>query len=181
MKKILSVVISGAMLLSVTAQAGENYGSIQYAMLTHEAYDLEANPTALIARFGSYISEDFAIEGRFGFGLQSDSVSYYCGYYCGYADVDVELVTMIGVYGVKHAKLNPTSSVYGMIGFTQGKMTFSDSTDSLSDDTTDLSFGVGADLGDGSNTSFTIEYVQYVSKSDFDTSAISFGMKFPLQ
>jgi len=181
-KTIISSVIVAAMLSTsnvLAGQAGSMYGGIQYAIATYseDGMSEEIEPTALVGRLGKNINDNFSIEGRLGIGLQDDTVNIG-----GIADVKLEIDSVIGVYGVGHVNLNESSSIYGLLGLSRVEGTISlpdfPSAGSESDDETGLSFGVGADIGIGNNVALNIEYVQYLNKSDFDVSALAFGVKF---
>ncbi len=154
---------------------GSKYAGIQYAISTYseDGISEEPNPTALIGRLGVNVTDVFSVEGRLGLGLQDDTVNVFG------TDVTMEIDSLIGIYGVGHININRTSSLYGLLGLTRAEATLSaPGFISESNDETGLSFGVGADIGIGNNVALNIEYVQYLNKSDFDFSAIAFGVKF---
>jgi len=155
------------------ASAGQVYGGLQYARSTYQEDGFEElHPSALVARLGKYFHDAFALEGRFGLGVQDDSIGVLG------IDVSLEIDSMLGVYGVGHLALNQTSSVYGILGITRGEATASAPGVSQSADKSDLSYGVGADIGLGGNTALNIEYVSYLDKSDAEFSAVALGVKF---
>ena len=172
--------------LSSNALAGLTqgaYAGIQYAAVDFSFEDIseDFNPTALIGRAGSNINKYVSIEGRLGFGLSDDTITATDG--TTTASVSIDLDTLIGVYGVGHVPLGKSSSIYALVGFTQVDATASASATgfgsaSLSDDESDLSYGIGADISILYNVAVNVEYVQYLDKSDFDVSAIAIGMKF---
>jgi len=176
-KKMTTCVAAVALVTNsaFAAQPGSTYGGIQFATFkyTEDGIDPEYNPTGLIGRFGKNINESFSIEGRLGIGLSDDTNQIFG------IDATLELDTLIGVYGLGHVMVNESSSVYGLIGFTQAEATVSaPGFISSSDDESGLSLGIGADIGTGNNVAFNIEFIQYLSKSDFDLNAISLGVKF---
>ena len=174
MKKLLSAFAASILLLPLAAQASNTYGGIQYAMGSYNQDNFgEVNPTALIARFGSYVNNNVSIEGRLGIGLQDDSVNFLG------TNISIELDALLGVYGAAHASINQNSDVYALIGFSRAESTVSAFGNSytLANDT-GLSFGVGANLGVGNNVSLNIEYTQYLNTPDFDYSALALGVVF---
>ena len=181
MKKfIVSLVVAGAVITSSSsslADAGNStYIGIQYAIgnYSEDGITEDFDPTVLVGRFGKFFNKNFALEGRLGIGLQDDTqhLSQF-----GF-DGTVEIDTILGVNGVGNANISETSSVYGLIGFSRVEGTATALGFSNSDDDTGLSFGVGADLGISNNVSLNIEYVSYLSKSDFDFSTLGFGVVF---
>ena len=153
------------------------YAGIQYAIadLSFGGVPEDFSPTALVGRVGSNLNQYVSIEGRLGIGLSEDEVTATVG--SAATSVSVEIDTLIGLYGVGRLPLGKSSSLYALAGFTQVDATASGSA-SLSDDESDLSYGVGADIGIGYNLWVNVEYVQYLDKSDMEVSAIAVGMRF---
>ena len=159
------------------------YAGIQYTSFDFSFEDVseDFSPTGLIGRAGSNINQYISIEGRLGIGLSDDTVTVSDGVTT--ASVSIELDTLIGIYGVGHVPLGKSSSIYALVGLTQIDGTASASATglgaaSVSDDESDLSYGIGADIGILYNVWVNVEYVQYLDKSDIDVSAIAVGMKF---
>ena len=177
MKNVLLSIVAAVYIFSsgglLASSTGDTYGGIQYALSTYneDGFD-EVKPTALVGRFGKYINNNFAIEGRLGFGLQDDSINFLG------IDVTLDIDTLIGVYGLGYVNINDSSSVYGLIGFTRAEATASALGISVSSDESGLSFGVGSDLGIGNNVSLNIEYIQYLNKSNFDFRSLGLGIIF---
>lgn len=171
---VLAVVLSTSTVFAGQV-VGSKYAGLQYAIsdYSEDGLSAEPNPTALVGRLGVNLTDIFSIEGRLGLGLQDDTVNIFG------TDVTMEIDSLIGVYGAGHIYLNKNSSVYGLLGLTRAEATISSpGFTSQSDDETGLSFGVGADIGIGNGVALNIEYVQYLNKSDFDFSALAFGVKF---
>ena len=153
------------------AQKGETYAGVQLAFIDATFKDPDGNedasPMGLVGRFGSYMDENISIEARLGFGIADDEVD---------TGVTVELDSLIGVYGVGHKKLNPTTSVYGMVGFTKIEASaywyipFFGSGSETADES-GLSFGFGANMDMGNQMAFNIEYMMYLSESEVDVNA----------
>ena len=159
------------------------YAGIQFAStdFSFEGVPQEFSPTALIGRAGSNLNQYVSIEGRLGIGLSDDTVTATDG--VNTASVSIDIDTLIGLYGVGRLPLGKTSSLYALVGFTQVDATASASATGLgsasfSDDESDLSYGVGADIGIRYNLWVNVEYVQYLDKSDIEVSAIAVGMRF---
>ena len=159
------------------------YAGIQYAVadLTLDGIPEDFSPTALIGRAGSNLNQYFSIEGRLGIGLSDDTVSATDG--VNTASISIELDTLIGAYGVGRLPLGESSSVYALVGVTRVDASISASLTGFpsvsdSDDESDLSYGVGADIGILYNLWINVEYVQYLDKSDLEVSAIALGLRF---
>jgi hypothetical protein len=177
---VLLASTSGNALAGLTPGA---YAGIQYAStdFSFDGVPEEFSPTALIGRAGSNFNQYVSIEGRLGIGLSDDTITATDGVTT--ASVSIEIDTLIGLYGIGRVPLGKSSSLYALIGFTQVDATKSASltgsgSASLSDDESDLSYGVGADIGIRYNLWVNVEYVQYLDKSDIEVSAIAVGMRF---
>lgn len=150
---------------SFAASAGESYGGLQYALVTYDedGFD-EVEPTALVGRYGHFINDNVAIEGRIGFGLQDDTVD------AGAFDIDIEVDSLYGIYGVFHTSSNSDTNFYGVLGFTKGEIEGSAFGLTVSEDDSGLSYGFGVNI-----KWFSIEYMSYLDDDDWDATAISLG------
>ena len=150
---------------SIAASKGESYGGLQYALVTYDedGFD-EVEPTALVGRYGHFVSDYVAIEGRIGFGLQDDTVD------AGAFDIDIEVDSLYGVYGVFHTSSSSDTNFYGVLGFTRGELEGSAFGLTVSEDDSGLSYGFGVNI-----KWFNIEYMHYLDDDDWDATAISLG------
>lgn len=169
MKKSLMLLLPLAVFsFPALAAEGDTYAVVQYALVTYDEDGVdEVEPTALVFKYGQFVNENVAIEGRFGIGLQEDDVSVFG------LDVDVEVESIIGVYGVFHSSSSSDNVFYGVVGYTRGELEVSIDGSSDSDSETDFSLGFGANFG-----AFNVEYMLYLDESDFDATAISLGYVF---
>ena len=184
-KLIAAFALSVTMLSSSTLSAaeGDQYFGLQYASTTFEFAGEDWEPTALMGRYGKYIDDNFAIEGRLGIGTDSDTLSITNDPIVGNASVEIEIDTLIGIYGVGSHDINENSSIYALIGITNGEATFSAKSSilgnaSISESETDLSYGVGANIGITNTAGINLEYISYISKTNFDVTAVNFGFVF---
>lgn len=147
------------------AQEGDTYGGVQYSLVTYdeEGFD-DVEPVALVGKFGRFINDSVAVEGRIGIGIQDDEVEVL-----GF-DVDVDVETLFGVYGVFHSDTRKDAVFYGVIGITRGELELSFFGFEESGDESGLSYGFGANFGH-----FNIEYMSYLDEDDFEATAIGIG------
>jgi len=175
----LALALSTTLASSVIAAAeGNQYFGLQYGALNFENNNgVEWDPNAILGRFGSFLSDNFALEGRIGIGTSSDTVTAFLPG-TGIVDVELEIDTLFGLYGVGQHNFGNNSSVYALIGITRGDASISvtgATNSSESDSETDLSYGAGLNIGISNNIGINLEYISYISKSDFDVTAVSFG------
>jgi outer membrane immunogenic protein len=165
-KVILGVAIT--FLFSTTvfaAREGESYFGIQYAMVTYDEDGVDdVEPAALVGKFGKFMTDNVAIEGRIGFGIQDDSVDL------GPFEVEVDVETIFGVYAVMQSSGSDSASFYGVLGLTRVELEASAFGVSVSDDDSGLSYGVGVNIG-----AFNLEYMSYIDDDDYDLTAVSLG------
>lgn len=155
------------------AAKGDTYASVQYALVTYdeEGFD-EVEPTALVFKYGQFFNDQVSVEGRFGIGLQDDDIDVDI---LGTTfEVELEVETVFGVYLVGHTNPGANASLYGVLGVTRGELEVSiDGLGSDDESETDISYGFGARYGN-----FSIEYMNYIDKDDFEATAISLGYVF---
>ena len=164
-----AVSFSGAAAADPTS-AGTTYIGGQYAAVTYSEDNVpDAEPSAIVGRAGTFISDNLSIEGRFGFGLEDDTVSL------AGVDVDVEIDNFIGGYITGHLPLADQASLYGVLGFTSAKGKFSAGGGSISERDSGISWGAGFNFYATEQLGLNLEYMQYLDESGYDLSAIAFG------
>ncbi len=172
--KTFPVVLALSAMIAAPLQAaqGDTYGSIQYAMVTYDEEGFEEiEPTALVFKYGKFVNDNVAVEGRFGIGLQGDEIDI--DIFGLPFEAEVEIETIFGVYVVAHVNPDAQGTFYGVFGVTRGELEVSIDGFSDSDDESDVSFGFGARFGN-----FSVEYMNYLDKDAFEATAISLGYIF---
>ena len=158
---VAASVFSGAALAQQQQQQQRTYigGNVVWADYSASGGP-SATPTMLSGRFGREFSRHLAVEGRLGLGIDDD------------AGVDVD--HFFGVYGRAILPLADIFSIYGMLGFTAGKV----SAPGGSDTDTDLSYGFGADLSIGRNLAVNFEWAKLFEGSGYEVEATSVGIVY---
>lgn len=148
---------------------GLGWSQISYA---EDGYDT-VSPTAIIARLGKQVNPNLAIEARLGTGLASSDI------YISNVRVSVDVDSFIGFYGKVMAPVSPQVSVYGLLGYTSGKLTLKASNGySSSADDSDISYGMGAEFAVTPQSSVGVEWAHLMSGSGYDVKAITVGANF---
>lgn len=159
--------------ISLAANTGDSYAGIQYAAVTYsEDGFADVNPAAVVGKYGYYFNDFIAVEGRLGFGISDDSINI------SGIPVTLKIDSLVGMYAIASLPLSNAASVYGLLGFTRAELTASALGLSVGGSETDFSYGAGAEFSFGNNTSASIEYMSYLTESDFDVNAISIGINF---
>ena len=158
--------------MAVNANEGEKYGGIGYHMGSYEATGFSsASLTGLELKFGTYISDAVAFEGRLTRGIGDDTISTWG------PDVNIELNTALSLFLKGDIPLSSTANLYGLIGFTKGKITASSLGFSFSEDESSLSYGIGAESEFSDGVYFSGEYVFYLSDDTYDYEGLNLGIK----
>ena len=177
MKKLIAVtLLSSAAAMTTVAASANSAGSGYVGVLaSHYTFDVsgvseDLNPTGLTLRGGYFLTDYIAVEGRLGTGVNDDSI--------GNSGVDLELDHLFGVYAVGHIPVNEVFSFYGLLGFSYAEATVSSRWASASDDDDGFSYGAGVQVNFTPQISGQLEYVSYLSKSDYDLNAASIGLSY---
>jgi len=169
LKQILLIIVFISVYSSHAPAADEEqrYVGFQYSLVTYDEDGDEAEPTTLIARYGQFLNDWVAIEGRIGFGLEDDTLEV------GSLDIDVEVENIIGVYGVFQTGSISILSLYGIIGYTHIELEGSAHGIAVDENANGLSYGLGVNIG-----SINIEYMNYIEDYYFEVTAVSFGYSY---
>lgn len=168
MKKVYVSLL--ALAIALPAQAGMYFG-INLSRVEYDETGFEsAEPTALSLRIGNEINSNLAFEGRLGFGLADDTVTVFG------IPVDVEIDHFAGIYARGILPLDKVS-LYGLVGYTDGKITASAGGFSVSESDSDFSYGIGADFAVSKTGAINLEWAHLFSGSAYDVTALSIGYK----
>lgn len=167
MKRIALLALPLLCLVAPVAVA-DGYFGVQHVRVDVEEAGFSSQPTALVGRVGGFVGKNFAIEGRFGLGLESDSID-------GYSSYEYEIDNVFGVYGrlaVREGGFRP----YFLFGFTRGEASVSGGFDSEAESGT--SFGVGADVMFNERVGLNLEFLKAIDKDDLLVETLSVGLTF---
>lgn len=132
----------------------------------------KANPTAIGAKFGTFINKNLAVEARLGVGLSDDSIRALG------VPVDVKVENFYGVYGKGILPLSDQASVYGLLGYTQGKLKAQSPFSSGTSSDSDVSYGVGGDFAVTPTVSLNAEFARLFKGGNFKVDGLTFGVSF---
>lgn len=187
MKSKLKMIALASMLVlfsgeGIAGSEGGTYIGVQYGIgdYNEDGISKSFNPTALIGRFGYFFHSSFSIEGRLGLGLNDDK-QFLPEFGVGGLDAELELDSIMGIYGTGHYDLTESSSIYGVLGVSRVKGTTSVPAFPAAlatEEENSVSYGIGADIGVGRNIALNIEYIRYLDKSSFDLDALGIGAVF---
>lgn len=156
---------------------GDYYAGAQYAQGDYNDDRVSANfePSMVVGRFGKLFNPYVAVEARLGLGLDEDTQFIpELG-----EDGKLELNALIGIYLTGHLNLTASSSLYAIVGSSRIEAEASAPAFPAASSTeteSDLSYGVGANIGILNNVALNIEYMQYLDEDHFDLSAAAVGV-----
>ena len=160
-----SALLAAITLTSVTslASAGAYVGG-NYAFIDIDDVDVGA----LVFKGGYKFNEWAAVEARAGFGIDDDS----------YYGVDVELDSLFGAYFVAGMPTTTGFYPYAIVGYSRGELEASGFGNSLSEDESGLSYGLGLDYNFTDFVAANVEVIRYLDEDDAEADAISLGLTY---
>ena len=166
-----TALLAATLITSSAAIAEGTYIGAGYHIGTYDESGFpKANPDGIKLEVGKYIAENVAIEGHLLFGAGSDTVTFLG------TDVELKLKNALSVFIKGDLPLSESANVYGLLGFTKGKLEASALGTTVSENDSGLSYGIGAEAGFGSNIYFSGEYIFYISESDYDYTGFNIGL-----
>jgi hypothetical protein len=171
MKRVLSLFILLGFMLGVFSNAnaetvGKKYAGADLMVVNASAGDDDVTVSVLAGKFGYYVHENLAVEGRLGIGITDDEIGYY--------DTEVRINYALGVYLLPEYS-NNKFKLYGILGMTRGESEVGDETF----DNTDLSYGFGAKYMITETVAVGAEYIFLMEDdNDVDYESIGVGAAF---
>ena len=172
---IACIILSSGLSKNIySAQQGESYAGIQYAMLSYtESGFPDIEPTVLVGHYGYFIYNYIALEGRLGFGLAEDSAKLSSYTF----NVDVSYI--YGAYITGHYPTSGKLDIYGLAGINMIDLTHTStatgSTNTTSDAGASYAFGLGMNYHAYNNLGLNLEFARYYSVDEVIIDALSFG------
>lgn len=172
MKKGLYAIMLCYLFLSANANAampGQGYLGAAFHFGNYDESGYSAvNPGGASMRGGFYLNDFIAIEGRYGLGLFSDTVTLYDSGTSTYYDVKIKLKDMASAFVKFDLPLSRSSNLYALLGFSRG--TIEGSSGSVTESVTDssYSYGFGGEFAIGNGLYFGGEYVMYLDERSND-------------
>lgn len=175
MKKMLLAGIISSTFSAVTI-AEDNSGPQKYlgVGLGFYTYDEigfgEADLTGSVFRVGAKFNEYIAAEGRLGFGIVGDSVSYLG------QEIDVDLNYLFGAYLRAGIPASDKVFPYMVAGFTRGEVEASALGVSVEAAESDMSYGLGIDVDASDKVTLNAEYINLLDKDGAEVGGFSLGV-----
>ena len=164
MKRNLALTLLVVSLCPALALAEGGYFGSTFTYATYEEPGLELNPMTLGIRGGKDFNDNFAIEGRVGFGIADDDFDIIVGNQVFTLDAGIN--HYFSVYGKGTIPVNEQFGVYGLLGYSHGKIEVSaPGIASVSDTDSGLSYGIGAEFSFTPTTRLSVEWLRLIDGS----------------
>lgn len=171
----VAAALSGALVVQGSAQA-QTQGLYAGVALTQVSYKEEgfatAKPISMSGRFGNQFSPNVALEGRLGIGVSDDEVD------AAGIPVAVEVDYYFSILGKGILPLSSVASLYGLLGFTSGKVTASAFGNSFSASDSDISYGIGGEFNVSRTAAVNLEWARLWSGDGYKVEGLSLGVNF---
>jgi opacity protein-like surface antigen len=131
-----------------------------------------SKPSAIGFVIGQELNPNLALEGRVGTGLSDDRIVFAGSR--GRLDID----NYAGGYVRGILPMNPSFSVYGMVGFTHARVRVRPGNMGSSSTETDFSFGAGLSANITEQFALTAELARLIDTSSYTVNAVSVGVRY---
>jgi opacity protein-like surface antigen len=178
MRSLAVAAVAALFLVAATAVRAQEarpgpYGGILFSQLSYEQSGASsASLTNLGGVLGQVLSPHFALEGRFGLGLNDDRINV------GAVAVDVDLDYYVSGLLKGILPLAPRFGIYAVAGFTIGKFSASNGAAYLNKWESDFSYGAGAEFGFAQSMSLALEWQRMFEGSGYNLDAVSVALNF---
>ena len=161
---IALIAMAGTLFASYAEADNGPYGGVAISNVLYEEGSADLDMGATSGQIGMQFSDYFAVEGRFGTGMNSDNLY----------GITMDLENYYGVYGLFIIPFNQYVQPYGIFGWTRAEVTISHPDYGSNTDTgsgASLGFGIRAELNN--HISIRIERIELISKDGYTVDETS--------
>ncbi|WP_417566640.1 porin family protein [Marinobacter sp.] len=159
---------------SVSAQdmyksgVGGLYTGLNYTFMNLESGNADADVGTLSAKVGVMATPFLGIEARGGFGVDDDRIG----------GVDYSLDNFFGGYATFNLVNESPITPYAVLGFTRVEIQADSPFGTVTEDESDVSYGIGMNMEFAPNLSGNLEYMRYYEDSDAEIDGLGVGIQF---
>ena len=157
--------LGGSVLVNaVAAETRDTYVGFQFGnsdVSFNAESDLDLDLALL--QFGVWVSDDIALEVRTARGINEHTIQ----------GIEYKIESIYGLYGLYHFHFSDFASVYAAAGFSRTALKGSVPGDSVQQDESGFSAGVGAKL-----SVFSIEFMRYMDIDEMEVDVVSIGLQY---
>lgn len=154
--------------IAATPEQGFYVGGV-YSIVSYDEDGFDTiKPKALALQAGWSFSKYLAAEGRLGFGAGSDDI----------LGIDVKVDNYFSALLRGTLPFNDAFAVYGVLGYTTGKLKASGYGITVSDSDSDFSYGIGVEATFAERHGVSVEWGRLLSGDGYDADALSIGYRY---
>ena len=146
---------------------GGLYTGLNYTFANLDIGSSDADVGTLSAKAGVMATPYLGFEGRAGFGVDDDRV--------GLADVSLD--NFYGGYATFNLANESPLTPYAILGFTRVEVEAKGRFNTVTEDESDVSYGVGVNMQFASNLSGNLEYMRYYDDDDITVDGLGVGVQ----
>lgn len=147
---------------------GGLYTGLNYTFANIDAGSSDADVGTLSAKAGVMATPFLGFEARAGFGVDDDRIGR----------VDVSLDNFFGGYATFNLANESPLTPYAVLGFTRVELESKGPFTTVTDDDSDVSYGVGLNMEFASNLSGNLEYMRYYDEDNVTVDGLGVGVQF---
>ncbi|WP_372981453.1 outer membrane beta-barrel protein [Marinobacter sediminum] len=172
----LAVVLASGLFAASAANAQDIYKSgvggvytgLNYTFMNLDAGGEDADVGTLSAKAGVMATPFLGFEARGGFGVDDDRVR----------GIDYSVDNFFGGYATFNIANESPITPYAVLGFTRVEVEAEGPFNTVTDDESDVSYGVGLNMAFARNVSGNLEYMRYYDDDDVTVDGLGVGVQF---
>ncbi len=147
---------------------GGVYTGLNYTFMNLDAGGEDADVGTLSAKAGVMATPFLGFEARGGFGVDDDRVG----------GIDYSVDNFFGGYATFNIANESPITPYAVLGFTRVEVEAEGPFNTVTDDESDVSYGVGLNMEFARNVSGNLEYMRYYDDDDVTVDGLGVGVQF---
>ncbi|MBW4933191.1 outer membrane beta-barrel protein [Marinobacter sp. F4206] len=175
LSRSLAIVFATGVLTAGAANAQDMYKSgvgglytgLNYTFANLDIGSRDADVGTLSAKAGVMATPFLGFEARGGFGVDDDRIGA----------VDFSLDNFFGGYATFNLANESPLTPYAILGFTRVELEAEGPFNTVTDDESDVSYGVGLNMKFASNLSGNLEYMRYYDDDDVTVDGLGVGVQ----
>ena len=172
----LAVVLASGLFAASAANAQDMYKSgvggvytgLNYTFMSLDAGGEDSDVGTLSAKAGVMATPFLGFEARGGFGVDDDRVR----------GIDYSVDNFFGGYATFNIANESPVTPYAVLGFTRVEVEAEGPFNTVTDDDSDVSYGVGLNMEFARNVSGNLEYMRYYDDDDVTVDGLGVGVQF---
>nr|WP_297402255.1 porin family protein [uncultured Marinobacter sp.] len=146
---------------------GGLYTGLNYSFVSLESGNDDADVGTLSAKVGVMATPFLGIEARGGFGVDDDRIG----------GVDYALDNFFGGYATFNLANESPLTPYAVLGFTRVEVEAESVFGTVTEDDSDVSYGLGLNMAFAPNLSGNLEYMRYYEEGDVSVDGLGLGVQ----